>query len=306
VNLLSLNGWDVLGLGSKLLLYLGIVSIAGGSFAFWLIADRSRKFFRHNLLYVGLGAFTAFNAVILYFLAQAGTLNDSGPIGMFDWDTIAFLLQTAVGDGSMLRCTALLIILIAQLLALTHISRRIKPPTQRFVSLLLAGNALALMAVAYSFRVTGHVATLSVIAQSAVIVHVLAMGLWAGSLYPLLRVLHQYELTEVSFILHRFSTAGMVIVALLLLSALAMLLELLASPTELLDSSYGLTVLVKMLLVYGLLLLATLNRFRFLPRLSESGGLASLHRSIAGELAIVLLVLLVSAYLSTVVGPVSH
>ncbi len=289
-----------------MLLYVAIICLAGGSFSFWLVGDSSRRFIQRNLLYVGIGAFVGFNAVIFYFLLQVGAINDRGVAGIYDWDVISFLLQTPVGDSSLIRSGAFLLALLVQVTALTHIARRHKPPTQRFFALLLSCNAIFLLILAFSFGQSGHVATLSMLAQAAVLLHVLAMALWIGSLFPLLLVTRELDAAAARVILERFSRVGLITVAILLLSALTMAIELLASPAELLNSSYGIALLIKMLLVSGLLLLAALNKFRLLPQLSQPAGLLNLDRSIRGEMALAVLVVAVTAVLSTVVGPASH
>ncbi len=76
---------------------------------------------------------------------------------------------------------------------------------------------------------------------------------------------------------------------------------------ELWRTAYGQLLSVKLLLVVGLMGLAAKNRFTLVPQLIGSPEIATrLARSIRPEMLLALLILVATAYLSTLVGPASH
>jgi putative copper resistance protein D len=84
-----------------------------------------------------------------------------------------------------------------------------------------------------------------------------------------------------------------------------MLWELLGSASQLWTSGYGRYLIVKLAVVACLLGLAAFNKLRLTPRLAadELGALRSLRRSICAELALGLVILIITAALTTLTGP---
>jgi copper transport protein len=157
--------------------------------------------------------------------------------------------------------------------------------------LLLALGALAAVA---SFPLTGHAAStrLGVLGPVALSVHVLAAGFWAGSLFALFA-----GPSAVS--LRRFSRLGIVAVASLVLGGVTFAVMQLHSLAEVTGSEYGRLIVGKATLLAGLLVLASLNRYRFLPKLEHGDAAASrrLRASIAGEIVLMACVMTLTALL---------
>jgi putative copper resistance protein D len=100
-------------------------------------------------------------------------------------------------------------------------------------------------------------------------VHLIAAGLWLGALLPLLLLLRgttetnqQYEAVK------RFSTLGVICVAALLPSGIVNTYYLVGSVPALMGTSYGQILLLKLVLVLTMLVLASVNRWQFVPRLA--------------------------------------
>jgi copper transport protein len=92
--------------------------------------------------------------------------------------------------------------------------------------------------------------------------------------------------------LNRFSRIAVPVVALLALSGLALAVVELGTPDALVETSYGLVLLVKLVLVTVLVTLAAVNRIRLLPALTANPGASRpLHRSILLECATALAIL---------------
>ena len=299
----ALSGWEIASLIAKFLWYFSALSLAGGIFSLWLIADSSRKFLVSNLLYMLSGAVIGFQGVVIYFLVQVGTAVDNGVAGMFDWSMVSFFLGTSIGEATLVRLAILLAIIIGLLATLTYLGRLQKPPSQLFFRLLLRFNAACLFGILLSFQLTGHLAPMNLLPRFALVVHVLAISLWIGTLYPLRCVTLDYEIDQIQFIMKKFGKLASYIVAALLGSALVMIIQLLTTPSELINSAYGLVLLAKISFVLGLLGLAALNRWRLVPALSQDGVVKQLRNSISVEIAVAFVVIALTVYLSTVVGP---
>jgi putative copper resistance protein D len=79
----------------------------------------------------------------------------------------------------------------------------------------------------------------------------------------------------------------------------------LLSSFERLLSPYGLLLLTKLGGFVGLLGLATMNRYRLTPALAAGrrGAVSGLRRTIGGELAVMLTVLIATAFMTTLYSP---
>ena len=304
--LADLSGWDIASLVFKIFWYLGVFASVGGTLSIWLFADSSRRALNWSLAYSLTGALLGFHAVILYFLMQVGAANNAGLVGILDWSMISLYLDLEVGESSLLRMAGFLQLVLGQIGVMAYLSRLIRPPSQGFFRLFFRLNAAALLVLLLSFQATGHVAPLSLSLRVALVLHVMAVALWLGSLVPLLRATRVYNLEQAQLLLSRFSSRATLMVAVLLIAAFYLLLNLLVAPRDLFESAYGISLLIKILLVCGLLALAALNRWWLVPQLTDSSALLRIRRSILTEIVIALLVLVVTAILSTVIGPVSH
>jgi copper transport protein len=151
---------------------------------------------------------------------------------------------------------------------------------------------LGALAAVVSFPLTGHAAgaRLGAFGPIALGAHVLAAAFWAGSLCALLA-------GPSAAALRRFSSFGMAAVALLVAGGVAFAFLQLHSLADVTGSEYGRLIAGKAMLLAGLLVLASLNRFRLLPRLERGRGLAAIRLSIAGEVALVACVIALTAVL---------
>ncbi|MBL4821875.1 MAG: CopD family protein [Gammaproteobacteria bacterium] len=299
----ALVSWDLASLIAKILWYVAVISVAGGNFSLWLVADNSRRFLVGTLYYVLFGSIIGFHAVAAYFLIQVGAANDSGLSGILDWPLISFYLGTSIGGPSLFRMATFLLLIMGQMVALVHQGRRNKPPSQFFFRSLARFNGACLLALLLSFQATGHITTLSLTPRLALVLHILALSLWIGTLYPLRRVTLDYDVDQVQYIMSRFGNYAVVIVGVLLLTALVMAVQLLGNASELIHTPYGISLLVKSLLVCGLLGVAALNRWSLVPNLHQEGTMAKLRNSITVEMILAAVIPVAAAYLSTVVGP---
>ena len=133
-------------------------------------------------------------------------------------------------------------------------------------------------------------------------VHLLAAAFWIGALAPLLRAAHT---PDGAALMHRFGTIASVTVALLLLVGLAFAWLMTGSVSALTTTAYGWTLLTKLGLVTGLMALAALNKWRFVPALASGApsAIIHLHHSIKLEALAVMLILIATATLTSVTTP---
>ena len=85
-----------------------------------------------------------------------------------------------------------------------------------------------------------------------------------------------------------------------------MLLDLFGSIDEIFSTDYGMVVLVKLTLVIAILGIAAINRVRLTPNIVSQNGVRQFRNSVTIEIFVALLILIVTTYLSTVVGPPEH
>ena len=85
-----------------------------------------------------------------------------------------------------------------------------------------------------------------------------------------------------------------------------MLLDLFGSIDEIFSTDYGTVVLVKLSLVIAILGIAVINRIRLTPNIVSQKGVGQFRNSLKIEIFVALLILSVTTYLSTAVGPPGH
>ena len=154
----------------------------------------------------------------------------------------------------------------------------------------LGGTASAAALWLTGLVLTGHAVMdegwRGVIHRGTDALHVLAAGAWLGALVPVLLILPRLARAEdrasAALALRRFSRAGHVAVALVLLTgALDAALVLGRWPTQL-ASPYEALLDLKLVAVLAMVALAVVNRYLFVPRLPPS--LTALRRATLAEL----------------------
>lgn len=236
------------------------------------------------------------SANLLWLLLQIGAINRSGIGGMFDRTMGAILMQSGIGaawETRMLGFTALV------LFTLKPTAARLPEWAQGVI------HALAAVLLLAAFDDTGHVSTLPGPAQLVLVLHVAAVFLWIGALYPLLLSSRADDIARVRELMREFGTLAVGIVAVLVLSGTYLAFQLVAAPGDLLGTAYGRVLLLKLFGVYALLIFAATNKLLLVPRLvpGEPASALPLQKSIRAEWIVALLVLAVTSWMTSVVGP---
>tara|TARA_B100002049_G_C16083804_1_gene378359 strand:+ start:5886 stop:6728 length:843 start_codon:yes stop_codon:yes gene_type:complete len=280
--------------------------MAGGSFCLWLYNDDRHQFFKKVIVYIILGAFLGLLGTAVNYFVQVGLINARGLTGMFDWDMASLLLETQLGEVTSLRLTGFTVALASGLLCFRKTIRLLQPPQQSSYRILLIANSIAFLLIAFSFTKGGHISILSEIARIAIVLHLFAFSTWIGSLFPLLLLTNSTELGLLQRLMRQFGDQALKIVIILAGAGMLMLLELLDSPVELYTTPYGLALSLKLLLVLVTLGAAAINKLVLVPAILNDANPSRLRRSIRIEMLAVTLVLIVTAYFSTIVGPADH
>lgn len=163
------------------------------------------------------------------------------------------------------------------------------------------------IALASGLSLSGHSAVdrgASTWSQLADWAHLVAACLWAGGLAMLLVVfLSAPELRRRSFT--GFARLAPVLIAVLIAAGTYLTVLRLTSLDDLWTTGYGQVLLVKLALVVAALAWGGVHHFVVEPRLDRPGLLARLPRSLAGEAAVGMAVLLLAAVLVNAAPPVA-
>ena len=144
---------------------------------------------------------------------------------------------------------------------------------------------------AVTIAAAGHGGSTGPLGLGVHALHALAAGLWVGGLVVLVALRRSVEPRA----LHRFSTLAMASVLTLIITGILNSLRHLTGPEQLL-SDYGLTLVLKILLVAGTLTAAVVSRWRLRQKRIPLG-------SVRVEAALTVAVLAVTALLSTTAPP---
>ena len=132
-------------------------------------------------------------------------------------------------------------------------------------------------------------------------VHLTAVGVWVGGLFWLLLGLRGADPAARAAAVARFVTVATLMLLVVLVTGLTRALAEIGSLGALVDTGYGITLLVKVALVAGLVLLGALNHFIWAPAV-ERGDAGSAARRFSlnsrGELVVAMCILAATAVLS--------
>jgi len=167
-------------------------------------------------------------------------------------------------------------------------------PSLRWPAFVLA------IALAWGFSLSSHQATepnASLLGEVADWVHLVAAMLWVGGVLTLAVVVWPLapHMRRAAFL--RFSRVAIGLVGVLVVAGAVVAIERLPQLDDLWDTSYGQTLLVKIGLVCLALAWGAFHHFVVTPRLDRPRVLARLPRSLAGESAVAMAILLAAAVL---------
>ncbi len=251
-----------------------------------------------------LSAALALTTAILLLGATAANLSGT-PSGAWDSAMLSTIVQeTEFGRVWVVRLTMAALLLGVAALAV----RRARRTAADAASALLALGLLASLALTGHAAVQGGAEGLTHRLANAV--HLIAAGVWLGSLPPFLFMLRQGNSGEPANValaaerLAAFHTIGLAAVLALGATGLVNSWFLVRTPANLLTTSYGLLLTAKLVLFAAMVALAADNRLRLVPNLrirgsGEEAALAAqrVRASIGAEWLLGLLLLVAVALL---------
>ena len=175
---------------------------------------------------------------------------------------------------------------------------------------LLAGAGVLALAIAFGLSWASHPAargTLTLIADYA---HLVTAALWVGGLVAVVILAASArglsgsardELARTSIL--RFSRLALPTVAVVAVAGVVLMVRDLRVPSELLTSGYGVTLVVKSAVVLAALALGAYHRRVVVARLIAGAPVATMRRTLALELGLLVAVLGLAAILSQTAPP---
>lgn len=130
-------------------------------------------------------------------------------------------------------------------------------------------SSVAMAGAGLSLAVSGHAATASPqwLSRPVVFIHGVGVAYWVGALVPLAAMARRRS-SDLLRVLRLFSAGAVLAVALVALTGLTLAVVQLQGFSALVDTNYGIILLVKLALVLVLLGFAALNRFLVTPALA--------------------------------------
>lgn len=287
---MTIGAWEVSATLVKAVLYAATLAASGG--VFFLVYSRS-LLERDDGVAIArvlwLLVATAAAASAARVLVTAGSLSGDAA-GVLDSRLLALVWRGGEGRATAIRLGGLLLLLPA----LVRHGRAGWVP--------LAGA----VAAATSFAWVGHThAAASPAAPWLAGIHLLAAAFWLGALAPLWIYARRGEPRNVGALAARFGRMAIAAVGVLLGAGACILWILLGHPDELWSSAYGRLACTKIALVACLLALAAVNKLHLVPRIiaGETSAMERLRESIGAEMIVAMLILMVTAALTTLAGP---
>lgn len=291
--MVTLGIWELAEVAVKLVVYGASFAAAGA--AFFLVVFRAQLERDEDRRIAGLACGLGMLAIVATILRVAVITGRLGGewASLWNWELAQLVLQSGEGMASGLRIfgASLLLSSFSGLWPL------------RFVA---AGGGIA---ICLSFTFVGHAGAfdLQPLPRLLVALHLVGVAYWVGALWPLRQLTGAADIVRMATIMKRFGDIALFVVPGLIVAGAALLWIYVDDPAQFIRSDYGRLFIAKLALVALLLALAAFNKLRFVPHIArgETAAVAQLRRSISLEMTAVALVLLVTAFFTTVTGPPS-
>ena len=242
------------------------------------------------------GAVVAVHAGVLAFLVGAYPIVGGGISGLVNTQIEPIRAGTHLGQAWTLTTFAWFGVLALLVAAWTTPRRR--------ENLLACAGAAALV-IAFGISWVSHPASRGSVALIADYVHLLAAALWVGGLIAVAIIAttarslpDSAHRTIAQTSLIRFSQLALPAVAVVGVVGLYLALRELPAPSALLGSSYGVILLIKGAVVVAALAVAGYHRRLLVPQVANGRPVASMRRTLALEIGLLLIALVLAASLS--------
>jgi copper transport protein len=274
------TGEAAASIAARWLLYVGLVLLVGAAVTGWLalggrVTEAGQWLLRAAWLLTGIG-------ILLSMLAAQAVAGLPSLVPLFLTEHGAALADEA---RAIIACGAALVLLF---LWPHRVSLAIVSATGAVAMLMhvLAGHA-------------GASASYRLLAVADQWVHMVGVGVWIGGLAWLVLNLRDRDRAQRPAAVRCFSGIATITLAAVLVTGLLRGLAEVASPSQLVTTAYGVTLLAKVGLVVCLVALGAVNHYRVVPALSgEPASFAPFRLTSRGELALAACILAATAVLS--------
>ena len=273
----------------KALAYLASLTAAGSALflvTFSTLDAQTRKAVCH----LGLASACAAALAALALVPLGAAFLAGGWPGAHDPVLTRMVAQSPIGESLMIRIVGLV------LLSFLFVGRRAARPAA----------LLCALTVCASFAFRGHVLDEPRLVLGVLLtVHLLGLAFWIGAFAPLFRLARQADPARAGALADAFGRRAVWVVAALAVVGAGLLVLLAGNPLQALALPWGQFLALKLSLFVLLLGLAAYNRIRLTPALlaGDSRAGARLQRSIGCEFAVVCVIALTTATLTTVSSP---
>jgi putative copper resistance protein D len=295
--MMALEYWLLADWIEKVMLYVAMASVIGGSFTYFLLSKYPQlrnTIINYMIFGAGIGVFSSLTS----FFIQVGSFADNGLQGMIDPTFFKILLHSPVGTIQIIRTLCFSIIALLLIIEKYHLHPSPISPLSWFNRAVIALTSLVIVV---TFSQLGHVTNLSIFAQILISIHIFVMSLWMGALFPLWKLSRTIQGMPLKDSMHLFGRIAAIIVGLLVICGLTVAIMLLNTQI-LLSTPYGYGFILKLVLVASILLLAAFNKWYFTPRLEHPQFAKQLSYAILFEMSLGLAILLVTGYITSVIG----
>lgn len=285
--------WMVAIVLNKYLLYLAIAAGAGS--VFMLTQAQASLLNPFSWRYGVYSSVLGLVLAIVDFFLQVGLFADAGLVGLADSNYIAMIWDSPLGWQFVFRVLGFLLMLLV-------IGWSWKQGQALRWQGLLA-SILALTLLCFAGLHAGHTVEHATWVHWALSFHFVIGLWWMGCLWPLALSCQGLEPVRLQQLMQSFGIIAGWLVPILLMAGLGLAYTLTGTLEHLFTSTHGQLLLAKMILVGGLLGSAAYHKLKLVPQLTEPHRPQALQRSIYRELGLGLAVLLLTAVLSSMVGP---
>ena len=162
-------------------------------------------------------------------------------------------------------------------------------------------SLIGLILVLLSFVISGHSTKDGFITQSLLLIHLVGISYWLGSLLPFSWMCISDDDENLYIITHRFGVLAIGYIMALMISGFIFAYHLIGSFYALINTSYGNVLLAKLVAVFLILSLGALNKFKLVPLLirNPTVGAKRLRSSVNFEILLALIILGFSSLLTT-------
>ena len=296
-------GWLSLLSIAKVAYYLGVVSFIGmNAMRLFLRYGRSNDLTVHTdwhkpvLRAQWVSLFISLLGASAVVPLSAGMLLDDGFSGMTDSLMLQISWQSSIGIQTQFRLLALLMAMLC-----TVWGSKIYTGTNTSLAWVCSW-LLTCALFAASFTFSGHTAEANWPAKLLVALHVLMAAWWLGSLYPLIRLCRLEDVELLRRQLHAYGNQAALWVGLLLVSGAALFALLLLNVRGEVNTDYLLVMGCKLVLVAVMLGFAAYHKWYLVANLSSTGDCQKVKTSIIAETLVGLLILGVTATLTSSFG----